>query len=276
MSRARPALLATVAALVLAAGCAEISTNPEIPASIEAVALPFPSIAIGDSLRDTLGVAYPVRAIVRNIGGDVIDDAPIRYLYVQNARDTALLVDSVSGHVFADAASGGTLTQVAARFSSLLQVLIPIRITNAPDSAFRTDSARLVGFVPDTGRRGVDSNSVAVTVRAQYQNAAETYQNSADWLVRFAIVRPANLTNDTTAAVFLVHTDNTRPSQLDTTGTDGLASRRVRVRPSLFPAAGKEVDTVEVEAVVMRRGVNVRGSPVRIIVPVFSQSTRGG
>jgi hypothetical protein len=55
---------------------------------------------------------------------------------------------------------------------------------------------------------------------------------------------------------------------VDTTGSDGFASRRVRVRSSRFPAAGITVDTIEVVAAVMRKGAPVRGAPVRILVPV--------
>jgi len=87
------------------------------------------------------------------------------------------------------------------------------------------------------------------------------------WLVRFAVVRPANRLNDTAAAVYLVD-DRGRAGQVDTTGTEGLASRRVRVRSSRFPAAGAAVDTIEIEAAVMVRGEPVGGAPVRIRVPV--------
>ncbi len=269
----RAVLVCMVGAAAVAAGCAQIGTDPDVPASIEALPLPFPSIAIGDVLRDTLGVEQPLRAVLRNVRGDIIADAPVRWLYVQYARDSALEVDSVTGHIRALSLPTGT-AQVAARYASSLQILLPIRVTNAPDTAFRADSAHLVGFVPDTGRLGADSNSVAVTVRLQYRNATNVLQNADHWLVRFTVVRPANLANDTTAAVFLMD-DNRRPSQLDTT-TAGLASRRVRVRPLQFPATGVDVDTVEVEAMVMRQGVPVPGAPIRILVPVSSPSTRGG
>jgi len=268
-------LLGVMSACVVAAACADIGTNPSVPASIEATPLAFPSIAVGDSLRDTLGVAYPVRAVVRNIQGDVIEDAPIRYLYVQAARDTALEVDSISGHVRVLKRPASGPVQIAARFESALQVLIPLRITSDPDTVFRTESTRIVGFVPDTGRRGADENSAAVSVRVQYRDDADAAQNVGDWLVRFVVVRPANPTNDTTKAAFFMN-DNARPTSLDTTDASGLASRRLRMRPGiLFPAGSPTSDTVVVEARIWRRGVPVPGAPVRIAVPVLSPSTRG-
>ncbi len=266
----RAASRVAVGALLAAAACAEIGTDPAVPASIELAPLAFPSVAIGDSLRDTLGVAHPVRAILRNVSGDVIDEAPVRFL----SRDDALLVDSLTGYVFALRRPTANPVRVAARFENALQILAQVRITNAPDTAFRTDTASLVAFLPDAAIGSADSNSVAVEVRLQYKDSTQALANSADWLVRFAVTSPANLRNDTTAAVFLVD-DRGRAGQLDTTSGTGLASRRVRVRATQFPAAGVALDTVEVEAAVWRRGVPVRGAPVRILVPVAAASTRG-
>lgn len=264
---------AVVSAIVIAAACAEIGTDPLVAASIEAAPLAFPSVAVGDSMRDTLGVAQPVRALARNMRGDVIEDAPVRYLYLQSERDSAVEVDSVTGHVRVLKQPGGQV-QIAARLGSSLQVLIPLRISTEPDTAFRTDSARLVGFVPDTGRRGADSNSVAVSVRVQHRGESDAMQNVGDWIVRFVIVDPANPTNDTTASVFLVN-ENGRPSRIDTTDATGTASRRVRIRPLEYPAGGTLVDTVEVEAMIWKRGLPVLGAPVRILVRVSSPATRG-
>jgi hypothetical protein len=268
-------VLGAVGTLVIAAACADIVTDPLVPVTIEAEPQAFPSIAIGDVLRDTLGNEQPIRVTVRNIQGDVIEDAPIRYLYVQAQRDSALEVDSTTGRVLVRKQPAAGQLQIAARYAFALQVLIPVIVTNEPDTAFATDTdLRLVGFVPDTGRRGVDSNSVSVGTRVQYKNATQALQPVNDWLVRYAIVRPANQTNDTTASVFLVN-ENGRPSQIDTTDGSGSASRRVRVRPLLFPAAGRTVDTVEVEAMIWRRGQPVKGAPIRILIPVSSPSTRG-
>lgn len=249
--------------MLASVACAEIGTDPDVPASLEIARFPFPSVAVGDSLRDTLGVAFPVRAIVRNISGGVLEDAPIRYL----SRDTMLLVDSVTGHVFARALPAQNPASVAARFEQALQILAQVRVTNGPDTVFRTDTAALPSLVSEGVIGAADSNTVAVQVHVRYRSSTDALQNVNDWLVRFAVVSPANLTNDTAAAVYLVD-DRGRAGQIDTTGSDGFASRRVRVRSSRFPAPGVAEDTIEVEAAVMRRGVAVPGAPVRIRVPV--------
>jgi len=266
----RVALLAALGVGAASVACAEIGTDPAVPASIEVARFPFPAVAVGDSLRDTLGVAVPLRAIVRNISGDVIEDAPVRYL----SRDTLLIVDSLSGHVFAQALPTPNPASVAARFELALQILASVPVTNAPDTAFRTDAAALPALVSEAVIGAADSNTVAVQVRVQFRADAEVLQNVNAWLVRFAVVRPANLRNDTAAAVYLVD-DRGRAGQVDTTGTDGFASRRVRVRSSRFPAAGIAQDTIEVEAAVMRRGTAVPGAPIRILVPVGAVAVPG-
>jgi len=259
----RALLLTATGVIAVSMACAEIGTDPSVPASLEVARLAFPSVAVGDSMRDTLGVAFPLRAIVRNIGGDVIEDAPLRYL----SRDTMLVVDSVTGHVFVRGLPTQNPANVAARFAQALQILATVRVTNAPDTAFRRDSATLRRLVSEGVIGAVDSNTVAVQVQVRHRADGATLQNVNAWLVRFAVVYPANRTNDTAAAVYLVD-DRGRAGQIDTTGTDGLASRRVRVRVGRFPATGVAVDTIEVEAAVMRRGQPVPGAPVRIRVPV--------
>ncbi len=273
MSRAW--LLGMVSVCVVAAACAQIGTDPTVPASIEAVPLASPAIAIGDSLRDIAGDAQPVRALVRNIDGDVIEDAPIRYLYVQFDRDSALEVDSVTGHVRVIKQPLSGPVQIAARFENALQVLIPLRITNEPDTVVQAGSDSIVGFVPDTGRRGADQNSAPVSVRVRYFDANETLQNVQDWVVQFEVIEPANPTNDTTLAAFFMN-DIARPMTFDTTDASGVASRRLRMRSELvFPDTTLLRDTVVVEARVWRKGAPVPGAPLRILVPVASPRTRG-
>lgn len=258
-------LAALVGGLVPAlAACADVSDSPTQVASLEFARSPVPAIEIGDSLRDTTGVAVPVRAIARSLSGEEIVEAPLRYA----ARESLVLIDSLSGHVVPDSSMVPGEVNVVARFAEALQIATRLRITRRPDTVARTDTASLRLTPGAIGQTAVDSNSVAIAVRVEGPDASGVRVGVADWLVRFAVVQPANPGNDTTAAVFLID-DNARPSAFDTTASPtGVASRRVRVRESLFPAVGVREDTVVVEAAVMRRGLPVPGAPVRIHVPV--------
>ena len=77
------ALVGAAVLLFMQIGCSQIGVDPEEPAAIEFEALASPSIVIGDSLRNAEGVATPLHAIVRNIRGEIIDDAPVSYVYAE-------------------------------------------------------------------------------------------------------------------------------------------------------------------------------------------------
>lgn len=262
----RRVLLAVSVATIVGAACAEIGLGPNEPAAIELTPLPSPSVVVGDTLRNIDGLVTPIVARVFNVRGDIIEDASPRYLYAEFNTDSALSVDSVTGIVIAKKLVEGD-KRLAARIGSTLQVLRPLRIVLRPDSVDGTNLTEILGTsLPDTGRRGLDSNStkaLSVTVRNVQGTEVKTVSS---WPVRFRLVRPANPTNDTTAAAFLID-DQGRPSTIDTTDGSGVAGRRVRVRALLFPT-GSTVDTVIVEAVVTYKGEPLKGSPVRLTAPV--------
>ena len=255
--------------------CAEIGTNPETPAAIELPPFPSPSVVVGDTLRDLEGNVTPIVAIVRNVRGDVIADAAVRFLYADFARDTALHIDPVSGIVFASRAATGE-ARIAARVGNTLQVLRTLTVTLRPDSmdAQARVVALLTTTVPDTGREAAGRNtSQGMQVNVRHRPAAGGVANVNAWPVRYRIVSPANAANDTTAAVFLVD-EQGRPSSLDTTNTGGSAVRRVRVRAAQFPTSFA-VDSVIVEATASYRGVPLAGAPVRFAVPVTRPAIPG-
>jgi hypothetical protein len=266
----RTVLCTTAAGALLAAGlsaCVEIGTGPNEPAAIELEPFASPSIVIGDTLRDIDGAPSRINAIVRNVRGEIIAGAPVRFLYADFTRDSALVVDSASGFVYAVRPAAGE-ARIAARVGNSLQVLRTVTVTTRPDfmTVPKDIAAQLTTALPDTGRLNQNPNisePLNVVVR-HVQGEATTGVNA--WLVRFAVVNPANPTNDSTAAVFLVNTAG-RPSTIDTTDASGTASRRVRVRAALFPAT-LPVDTVTVEATTTYRGMAIPGAPDTIRVPV--------
>lgn len=250
----------------VATACAEIGLGPNEAAAIELDPFPSPSVVVGDTLRTIDGVVAPVRARVFNVRGDLISDAAPRYLYADYNIDSALAIDSATGIVVAKTLVSGD-KRIAARIGGTLQVLRGIRIVPRPDSVSGTSLSEILGTtVPDTGRQGQESNStraLSVTVRHRNGNAVSPARS---WPVRFQLVSPANPTNDTMAAVYLVD-DQGRASTLDTTDDSGAAGRRVRVRALQFPV-GAAVESVVVRATVTYRGQPLKGSPVRITAPV--------
>lgn len=259
-----------VSAVVLATGlgtaCSEVGLGPNEAAAIELDPFPSPSVVVGDTLRNIDGIVTPVRARVFNVRGDVIDDATPRYLYADFNIDSALAIDSATGIVVAKKLVAGD-KRVAARIGGSLQVLRGLRIVTRPDSVDGTSLTSILGTsLPDTGRRGLDSNStkaLAVTVRHLEAGAVTTVRS---WPVRFQLLTPANPTNDTMAGAYLID-DQGRASTIDTTDDSGVAGRRVRVRALQFPA-GAAVESVVVRATVTYKGKPLKGSPVRMTAPV--------
>jgi len=265
----RSVVVLTAAAAAAAVACVEIGTGPAEPAAIELPPFPSPSVVIGDTLRDINGVVAPVRAIVRNVRGEEITGVPVEYLYAPAQRDSSLVVDAATGIVRAIRASNAE-PRIAARVGSNLQVLRSLIVTQRPDSLLASALVitDLRTVLPDTGRTNANLNtSTGAEVRVRHSAEPMGTPSSPvnGWLVRFELVTPANPTNDTSAAVFLVNTSGTA-SSLDTTDASGLASRRVRVRAVQFPAG--IADTVVVRATSSYRGVPLLGSPVTIRVPV--------
>lgn len=269
-------LLAGIVTAVAAAACADVSTGPDEPAAIELPPFAFPTVVVGDTLRDSLGVVTPIRAIVRNSAGDIIAGARPSYLYRDFDRDSAFTVDSTTGIVVArkKVAEG----RMAARVGATLQVLRSLISTVRPDTVFpnAAPAALIVSLLPDTGRARAESNTSA-NFSLQLQNRQQsTPEGVHGWLVRYRLIRPANPTNDTSAVAFLVD-DVGRASTLDTTTQDGTVGRRVRVRANRFPVPQgnlRVTDTLIVEATASYRGQVVRGAPVRILTTVVRPASQ--
>jgi hypothetical protein len=271
---ARRWVLAAAGTITLAAACVEIGTGPNDAAAIELSPFAAPSIVIGDSLRDINGALARITAIVRNIRGEEITDASARFLYADYPRDSALVVDSASGFVYAvrpSKGSGGE-ARIAARFGGTLQVLRSLIVTTRPDTMSVTGPVpELVTSLPDTARLNDNPNisqPLSVVVR---HKEGDVLSGVNAWLVRFEVIEPANPTNDTTSAVFLVNTAS-RASMIDTTDLGGTATRRVRVRDALFPAGTGRV-SVRVRVTTSYRGQPVPGAPATITVPVRRDTT---
>ena len=109
-------------------------------------------------------------------------------------------------------------------------------------------SARFDGVCGGAGRTGDSADGTTVT-----QGWRVTYE---------AFFRGTAVAPGDTSAVFLV--DGTKRTTVDTTGSDGVASRSLRVRPIGITVSA--VDSVIVLASVKYKGADVRGSPLRFVI----------
>ena len=235
-----------ILALLLAA-CARDAVGPDEALSVSLDSLPFPAVVGGDSLRDTAGVVRPLVAQAFNFRGEPLPAPAFRYFAV----DRGVTVDSISGIVRGDSLRE-TPVRVVAALGQLQTQTRQLAVVPRPDSL-----AVVVGL--DTLRYTLLDTTANVSqsldVRLLHLAAAEARVRS--WIVGFSIVHPA----DTLLAVLVSEAGTA--SRVDTTGADGLAGRRIRLRAERLVSPQ---DSVVVLASARYRGLHVRGSPARLVV----------
>ena len=256
--------LVLVAAATAAIACTEVGTDPSVAVSIAFDSLPSPGIVLGDTLRDSAGVVAPLRAFAFNAGGDSIPGAPIEY-FAKVGTDT-LRVDLSTGIVVADSAFALRSVSVVL-FPQVNGIPGPQRtlaLTLRPDSIAPDGEADTLRYSPaaDTGQ----NVSSAVRAKVLHDSGGTGVALAVRaWVVHFAIEFGGVTQTDTSIALLV--NDQDAPSSIDTTDASGVAGRKVR----LHAAPASAADSVVVIARATYRGGALRGSPVRVRLPVVVQ-----
>lgn len=243
-----------VAVLALAA-CIDFSRDPDEVVAIEFTPFAWPSVVAGDTLRDALGVNWPLQAHLYESDGDIAAGAPIEFLPDNNsvrmvAGDLLVAEDGATGNV-----------RLVASGAGLQSLVRQLEIVRRPDTLAREGTADTLRWaIPDNeaqntsgalGGRILSLGSDTVAVRS--------------WIVSFQLEAGGQVVvPGDTSGVYLV-AENGRSSHVDTTGTTGSVSRRVRVRvsPGFTPP-----DSVIVTVSATHRGQHLAGSPVVWVLPL--------
>ncbi|MEO8945817.1 MAG: hypothetical protein ABI338_04905 [Gemmatimonadaceae bacterium] len=243
------ATVATVAGLV---SCAQIDTDPSHVASIAIDTLPFPAVVAHDSLRDSLGVARPLRATAYNIEGATLPATVIRF----GTPDSGAKVDSISGYIVGDTARS-TLVRIIASTGRLQAAPDTIYVVPSPDTVLAVNATdSLLYSLTDT----TANVSNPLQLQLLHRVPVSTPLPVRSWLVSYQIAYPS----DTTLAQ-LVDRNGSLRSRVDTTAADGTSSRRIRIRPLSLTSIN---DSVVVIATVRYRGALVAGAPIRFVLQV--------
>ena len=246
----------SLAALVVTGGCTEINVGAEHVASLSFDTFPYPAVVAGDTLRDSLGVAAPLQALAYNNAGNVIADAPIQYI----GLDTGVTITD-RAYVIATRRSGSV--PLVANAGVIQTQPRMLQVARRPDSvAVSGPAVDTVNYVlPDNAGTNV---SPGLAVKVITGDSADGTHVSQGWLVAYrAYFRGVAVAPGDTSAIILLG-DGTQRSVVDTTGSDGVASRRVRIRPIGITVS--PVDSVIVRATVRYKGADVRGSPLRFVI----------
>lgn len=264
MSRQAVHRLASFATAGLLAACLDLSAPTDGIESISTLQVAYPAAVVGDTLRDSAGVARRLDLIAFTGRGDtVLNPEGVKFFVV----DTGTSARIEDGYLIAGSKLGpvrivGQVPGLQTPPVTVQVAPVPTQVSADPATAEDTVSLppRVYGIVPS-----VTSDPLRVRVQG-VADGALTEVNG--WLVRYHITRQPQALASTELPAYLVDDQGraTRGDSLvavDTTAS-GLAARRVALRPFSLV---HETDTVIVEARVHYRGVPVPGSPVVFRVP---------
>jgi len=250
------------AALAFALACGDVPTLPGGVAYITPIQLPSPSVAFGDTLRDSLGHAAPLRVIAISRDSTVITGLLVHY--VLTSVNSGASVDNAGFLRAPD--SLATLRLVAqvtdGTASGTLQLQTPeVSIDVVP----LADSMARSGTLPDTALSLPLLQALQVTVFGRGSSARGPVGGIRVYY-HVAAVYPGTVPakghvylSDDQGGV--LRADSTA---IDTTSSSGIASRNL---VGVVATDGTTPDSVAVEASASsQKGQALTGSPVRFIV----------
>ena len=256
----RRALFGAAVAIGVAA-CIELGGPSAGVVAISNLKLPYPSVVIGDLMRDSLGNPSPVNITAFGSNGEVISGEPVSFF----ALDTTVRIDAdgtIHG-LFRDSVGG----RVVAGAGGLQTPPHRVIVTIAPTIVEKEDDATPIEFVvtePDTSKNTNWSPPLIVTVKGA-SGPAQGY------VVTYSLVETPDAEVAGTPTAY-IGDESARTMPRDTTDTKGIASRRVVLRQAAIAEAtraGAKQDSVIVQATIKYLGADVTGSPIQFIVPVF-------
>jgi hypothetical protein len=213
--------LMTAACVTGIAACTIVSTDPNLAVAIEIDSTQLPAIILGDSLRDSLGNFTGITARAFNSNNELLSNPTFQFLTLDTAS-RVLGIEPATGHLFGQ--DTGT-TQLVASIGNLQSERITVHVTLRPDTVFRVDTLSDTLHVPASLL--VDSSFV-ISVKVQHRDDAGDTVGVQYIPVHFRVTSPADWSPSDSSHPYLVNDANS-PSTEDTTGSDGVASRRLRL-----------------------------------------------
>jgi hypothetical protein len=248
-----------LAGVVIAIGgaCIDLSTDPDEIVAIEFAELPWPSVAAGDTLRDSLGALAPLVARLFDGAGRPVPGGVVEFI----SRDTTVTILAGNLVFGRDAADGPA--RLLASGPGVQSIVRSLEVVPPPDSIAAEGTIDTLRWVlPD-----VPATNVSGELRVKLlSRGATTTRAVRSWIVSYDLeFQGAPVDPGDTSRVWLVG-ETGRPSRADTTDAQGIGARRVRVRGGPGLPAG--VDSVIVIVHARHRGASVTGAPIRLVLPI--------
>ena len=252
MIRPRSVVVASVAMVSLAAfACTDVSGSSTSVLSIQFDSLAAPSVVVGDTLRDTTGAVIIPVVHAFNFQGEEITPAPVWF----QSLDSGVAVDSVTGIIVGGDSLRSTPVRIVATVGTL-QAIQRLDLTLRPDLLAPEHDRDSLSYLER------DTTSTVLTVKLTHGTAPNDSVVKS-YIVSFAIVSQS--APDLGALV----NERGQPSIVDTTDASGVAGRAIRLHPLSVTSA---VDSIIVNATARYRGVEVSGSPLRLVMKIQPRS----
>ena len=243
------------AALLAAAAlnaCTDVSTDPQVPVSLQFDSLPALAVVVGDTMRggDLVPVAVPVRAF--DGSGSIVSDSQVRLIGIDT---TSVKAFRVIGGLRLVGTTETAAVRIVAQAGSLQSQTQTFAVVPAPTAMVTSNTASdsIVYDRPDTALRFRDAN-----VNVIRQVTPESTLVSLNGLrVRMRVVSFSTTILD---SVRLVGTGSGRPAT-SAVVTGGVAALRLK---AYTRSGATGTGTVVLEASHRARGVEIAGSPLRI------------
>ena len=253
-------MLVAFGTLWIGVACLEPSSPIQPIFSLTSVVLPFPSIAVHDSLRDTLGQVKPLRVFGFNAKGDTVDTTLYTVSFLAIDTTHQLSVNESTGFAFGDTNSPlakvvGTVT-LNSNGKSIQTLQVPLPVVPKPDTAVR-DTNFLFTWTPpsvatDSQSSALLSPPLNVTVFASTRDTVVP-----SWVVSYKILsRPQSANGQPTVVLY---DPSGHDSTVSVTSTSGVAGRQLRIRPGAFVSASQP------DSVVVLVHVQYHGNPLPVL-----------
>ena len=255
-SLAAPLGVALAGIIGLVVGCTAITADASRVVAIEFDTLAYPSVVAGDTLRDSLGRAAPLRAVGLNSAGAVVPRPPFRYI----GLDSGVTIDT-NGFITAQAPNGSV--RIVATVNGFQSVAKTLLISRPPGLVVATGSLRDTVFYALSDNPAVNVSRL-LSIKIVTRDTVGGIGFTGGWLVSYQAFFHGVALNQKDTTVATLWDDQANPTTLDTTdATSGTAARRLRIRPVGLPTAA---ESLVVMATVKYKGVAILGSPVRWVI----------
>ncbi len=245
MTKSPWALFTLMTFTAVALACTKIPTGDNAILSFTVDPLPSPSVVVGDTLRDSLGVVRPITISAFNFQGGSVTSPGLHF----SAADRGIRVDSVSGIVIGDSVRAAARILVSV---GSIQAPVQIGVSLRPDSAAPLNARdSLLYSLTDTTVNVSNAMGLRLLHGTGSDSAVVGYR------VSFRLISPAG------TIAQLVNDNGVPGTTADTTDASGNAARRIKLNVAQLTSAS---DSIVVLASASYKGVAVRGSPVRLVL----------